>query len=272
MSKLVRILSDVHYGERGSLVRNLAQLAPLLQGADQVWFNGDTIDTRPDLDSGHVAAVRADLDAFAQSLPAAVRYLTGNHDPDISRDHWLDQPGGVVVTHGDLAFDNIVPWGKDAPLAAKLVAAAGAGAGNLEELTAAHRLACAAIPKRQAAVRQGWRHLVSHLTHALWPPTRPWAIVDSWRTFPRRADALLSQHRPGARFLISGHTHWPGVWRRPSGLIVVNTGSFCPPCGQLMVDLTSAQLVVRKVRRHGSDFLPGDPLREFALTPDGVSA
>lgn len=272
MSKLVRILSDVHYGERGSLVRDLAQLAPLLQDAGEVWFNGDTIDTRPDTNPGHVETVRTDLKAFAQALPGAVRYLTGNHDPDISPDHWLEQPGGVVVTHGDIAFDNIVPWGKDAPLAAQLVAAARGSAGNLEGLIAAHRRAAAAIPKRQAAVRQGWRHLASHLTHALWPPTRPWAIVDSWRTFPRRADALLTQHRPAAQFIVSGHTHWPGVWRRPSGRIVINTGSFCPPCGQLVVDLTPNRLVVRKVRRQGSDFLSGDPVREFTLTPTGVSA
>ena len=34
--KLIRIFSDVHYGDRSSRVRSIAQLAPLLDGADTV--------------------------------------------------------------------------------------------------------------------------------------------------------------------------------------------------------------------------------------------
>ena len=46
--ELIRIISDVHFADRGSRVRSLGQLRPLLEGATLLVLNGDTLDTRPD--------------------------------------------------------------------------------------------------------------------------------------------------------------------------------------------------------------------------------
>jgi len=44
---VTRIFSDLHFGDRASRARRLAQLRPLLDGVDALVLNGDTLDTRP---------------------------------------------------------------------------------------------------------------------------------------------------------------------------------------------------------------------------------
>lgn len=273
---LTRIISDLHYGDKASLVKDLGQIAPLLDGASRVLFNGDTLDTRPGPAPDHTARIVEELQTFTRQSPAEFVLLTGNHDPDISPHHFLELPGGLFVTHGDIVFDNIVPWGRDALVAGTLVNAERNGihdsVDKLARLLGAHRRACAAIPQRHQAERHGLRYLSSFLTDTLWPPQRVWHILESWRTFPYRARRLLDEHRPQARFMISGHTHWPGIWHQPDGRIILNTGSYCPPCGQLLIEFDDEHLFVRHVRRKGGDFYPGRVVAEFALTPAQVSA
>lgn len=275
-TKPTRIISDLHYGDRASTVRDLGQLAPLFDGAGRILLNGDSIDTRPGPAPDHTAQIQQDIAALIRDAPLEITCLTGNHDPDISTHHLLELPGDMLVTHGDIVFDNIVPWGRDADLATELIhAQRTAPPTDRDELTQkliVHRLACAAIPQRHQAERHGLRYLTSFLTDTIWPPSRVWHIINSWRTFPQRAGQLLNDHRPAARFIISGHTHWPGVWPRKDGRIVINTGSYCPPCGQLLVELDDEHLRVRRVERKRGDFHPGTVIKEFALTPPGSSA
>jgi predicted phosphodiesterase len=273
---LTRIISDLHYGDKASLVKDLGQIAPLLHDAGRVLLNGDTIDTRTGPNPAHTARIREEIDVFIRQAPAELVLLTGNHDPDISSHHALELPGGLFVTHGDIVFDNIVPWGRDALIAGSLVNAQRGdvtrSADELNRLLVAHRRACAAIPQRHQAERHGLRYLASFLTDTIWPPSRVWHILNSWRTFPHLARQLLDEHRPQARFMVSGHTHWPGIWLQPDGRVIINTGSFCPPCGQVVVEFDAEHLVVRRVRRKSGDFHPGRVIAEFALTPASVSA
>jgi len=62
-----------------------------------------------------------------------------------------------------------------------------------------------------------------------------------------------------------GHLHHPGIWRRPNGVTVINTGSFSRPFGAYVVDLTPNRLIVRRIIRRGGEFSPGHTLAEFPL-------
>jgi predicted phosphodiesterase len=274
---LTRIISDIHYGDRASAVTSLAQLAPLLAGTRTLICNGDTLDTRAGPYPEHTAHLRRDLTRFIQCAPAEVRLFTGNHDPDVSNQASADLAGGhVLVTHGDVLFDNLVPWGVDAMRAGELVsqarAACAAGSLDLARLLQIHRQAAAQIPQRHQAEPRSWKYLAGFLKDTIWPAPRALLILRAWQKTPGLAQSLLKTHRPQARFLVMGHTHRPGIWRRPDGRTIINTGSYCPPSGRLLVELTTHELLVRRVLLRGGDFHPGKIIAQFALTSVPPSA
>jgi predicted phosphodiesterase len=100
----------------------------------------------------------------------------------------------------------------------------------------------------------------------VWPPLRVLRVLQAWRAEPVRAAALAQRARPRAKFVLLGHTHRPTVWRTPAGIVVINTGTFCPPFGGSAVDVTPDRLVVRRVDEHRGEFHPGAVLAEFPLT------
>ncbi|MBS0632935.1 MAG: metallophosphoesterase family protein [Verrucomicrobia bacterium] len=268
---VIRILSDLHYGDRASCLGTLADLTPLCDGASRLILNGDTLDTRPGPAPDFTAALRAEVSAhFAQHTPP-VTFLTGNHDPDFSATHSLDLAGGrVFVTHGDILFDNLVPWGNDATLArqrvlAELVRLDPAARDRLEDRLGAIRRAAFGIPQRHQAERHGLKYAAGFLTDTVWPPLRVLRVLRAWREAPARAARLTLRHRPHARFFIMGHVHRPGAWRTRGGLIVLNTGSFCPPLGTAAVDLTPDRITLRRVERRRGEFRLGATLADFAL-------
>jgi len=267
-----RILSDLHFGDPGSRVRSLAALCPLFAGADRVVFNGDSLDTRVCPEGrGPTEYRQAFLDFIGGEVPRPT-VLTGNHDADISTTHHLDLLGGVVlVTHGEILFDSLVPWGQDQPLLAnyfqeELDALPPAEREALEPRLAAGKRACARLHLPPGAFpRTGWQR-VRHLAGKFWPPTCAVEMARAWRRLPSLAAEFARRHRPGARFFVVGHTHLPGVWHR-RGLVIINTGAFCPPFGSYAVDLSPVQVVVRRVRRDRDRFALGRVVASFALAP-----
>jgi predicted phosphodiesterase len=238
---LIRILSDIHFGDRASRVHELPQLRPLLSGVTHLVLNGDTLDTRPGPFPAHTAeCCAAVLDFFAREV-AATTFLTGNHDPDFSARHYLDFAAGrVFVVHGDIFFEDIVPWGRDAPQIAHLIEVElrnvpAALRHDLDQRLAVFRRVAAAVPQRHQSERNPLKYLVRFLADTVWPPLRVFRILRAWREAPARAAALAQRHRPAAKFIVSGHTHRPGIWPR-AGLTVINTGSYCRPLGGMCVD------------------------------------
>lgn len=270
-AELIRIFSDLHYGDRASRVHRLAQLRPLLAGITELVLNGDTLDTRPGPAPAHTAQCRAEVLAFFPKNTPRVTLLTGNHDADLTPHHALDFAGGrVFVTHGDILFDDIVPWGRDAPLigariAAELAALPPAERGQLAARLAAWRRVAASIPQRHQSESRGLKYTLQFAADTVWPPLRVIRILRAWRSEPAHAAELVRLHRPNAKFVIVGHTHRPGVRRTPAGVVVVNTGSFCRPLGGHAVDLTPGRIVVRRVDARGGEFHPGAVVAEFAL-------
>lgn len=268
---LTRILSDVHYGEGASLVTDLRQLDPLLADAAAV-LNGDTIDTRPHPQAGLVERQRADVTSWLRGR--AVTLLTGNHDPEIAATHHLDLAGGaVLVTHGDVVFDDIVPWSADAAVARALVARERTTLPQptFADLLAAHRRAAWALPRRLRIGVPPLRAVGDLLTDTIRSPLRIARILRIWIELSGRAAAFAALHRPAARCIVVGHTHRPGVWTRPDGRVIINTGSYCRPLGRLAVDVAADHVTVRRVIRRGHDFHPGPVVAEIALAPAGIS-
>ncbi len=268
---LTRILSDIHYGDRASRVTHLGSLRPLLEGVSHLVLNGDTLDTRPGPDPVHTQECReAVREFFGAGVPAAT-FLTGNHDADFSPHHRLDLAGDrVFVVHGDIVYDDVVPWSKDAPLIRRRLA---------EEMEALspdlhhaldHRLAMirrvtASIPQRHQSEKNALKYLAGYLADTAWPPWWILRVVQAWRRAPHLAAELTRRHRPAAKFVLIGHTHRPGIWRMRHGVVVINTGSFCPPLGGYAADVSDTTLTVRRIEFRGGEFRAGGVAAEFPL-------
>jgi predicted phosphodiesterase len=267
---ITRILSDIHYGDHSSRVRSLSQLAPLTAGIGRLVINGDMLDTRAGPNPAHTEACRAEVRDFVARAGVPVTFLTGNHDPDFTEQHTLEFAGGqVFVIHGDILFDSITPWGHDAePIRRSVQAGLAAlppGADQvLEERIRVFRRVAAAIPQRHQAERQRVKYVYRFLTDTIWPPHSALSMLRAWRDTPGLASALTQRHRPRAKFVVTGHTHRPGIWN-VQGVTVINTGSFSFPFGGQAVDLTADHLTVRRIRMQGGNFVPGPVIAEFAL-------
>ncbi|HXN35658.1 MAG TPA: metallophosphoesterase [Opitutaceae bacterium] len=270
-SRPIRIVSDVHYGDRSSRVRSLAQMRPLLDGAGSLVLNGDTLDTRPDRNHARTEERRREVLEFFGSCGVPVTFLTGNHDPDMSRQHELGLEGGrILVTHGDILFESIVPWSQDAAMIrsrviAALAAAPDDGTCGLESRLSVFRSVAGSIPQRHQSERDPLRYAIRLAGDTVWPPDRALKILRAWREAPGRAAALARRHRPKARFVLIGHTHKPGVWKMASGLVVINTGSFSQPFGALVAEVDSGGIRVRRVEHRRGEFFPGRTVSEFPL-------
>ncbi len=268
---LTRIFSDLHYGDRASRIRSLAQLRPLLAGVDHLVLNGDTLDMRPGPSPAHTARCRDEVLAFFPTHTSHVTFLTGNHDADFSPHHALDlADGAVFATHGDIFYDDIVPWSQDAPAIRKKITAALAALPAAERPLLSARFAvwrqvAAEIPQRHQSERRWLRFAFYFIRDTVWPPDRMWRVIRTWRDAPNCAAAFARTHRPQAKAIITGHTHRPGVWRTSAGVTVINTGSFCRPLGCCIVDLADGRGIVRNMVERGGEFRLGAPLAEFSL-------
>ena len=270
--RVTRILSDLHYGDPASRLRSLAALRPLFAGADRILFNGDSLETRFGPTARPVEEMRQHFLEFIRNETPSFALLTGNHDAAISDIHYLDLIGGLVfVTHGEILFEDLVPWSAELPQIRELYRQqlAGLPAGERDQLEprlAACKRACAQVQLQgESHPRTPWSHTV-HTARKFWPLTRAVAMMQAWRELPERAAAYACFHRPGARFFVVGHTHLPGVWF-PRHLTVINTGSFCPPFGCRAVDVSPEQVVVRRVSHHRGSFALGRVVASFALAP-----
>jgi hypothetical protein len=134
-----------------------------------------------------------------------------------------------------------------------------------------HREACLKLPCDRDLTTRGWFARLKLLLRTCASPGQVLAILRVWRDTPSLAAKLAATQRPEAKFILVGHTHFPGVWRKADGRVVINTGSFCPPRGGCFVEISKAELRVRRVVRRGNSFRAGQMLAEFPLAPAPVS-
>jgi len=266
---VIRIFSDLHFRDGESRLQHLAALAPLLDGADRIIFNGDTLDTQsPDTRSG-LDEVRAYFAPFG----SRATFLSGNHDPDISETAELSLlDDRVWITHGDVLFDHIAPWSAQRPELAARVARFSAklpppDLARIETRLRIHRLACLGLASLHPRAQRGTLAHLTRAAHTLAHPLRPLIMLRVWQTTPALARALARSQRPAARLVVLGHTHYPGVWRHPAGPAVVNTGSFCPPFHNVYVELIGERVRVIRPELRSGEFRPGRVLADFPLAP-----
>lgn len=258
---MIRILSDLHYRHPAGFVQRLEQIAPLLEGAERIIFNGDSVEARFLAERESGAQDAEALKAFCAGAGVHATLITGNHDPLINDCHHVDLPEhGVVATHGDILFRGLTPWSRETPLLIAAHDRALAEAGHpdmLEPLLIAARKAALAVerlgplPHHQAQVRT-----VSGFFRQIWPPGRVIRMLEAWWRVPELAARFAGEHRPDAQCVLIGHTHRAGVWRR-RGRLVVNTGAFLPWAGLLMVDIDERGIQVREIEERQGIFHPG---------------
>jgi predicted phosphodiesterase len=266
----LRIVSDLHYAETGSRLRDLAALEPLFEGVEHVVFNGDSLETRfLDLDR-HAVEHKAAFDAFIAAHRDRATLITGNHDPAISDCHHLDLEGGAVfVTHGDTMFPSMAPWGWESKYfrveQERLLAATPA---HLRDTWETRLRVC---KEAVMAIRDLSPRFPGHSSHPwrrrlrfLLAIRRVDKIVESWWRMPGAAAALAEHYRPRARVVIVGHTHNPGLWRR-RGRVIINTGAFVISLGALAVDFVGRRLELRRLAFGRGTVRPGPLWRTVDL-------
>ncbi|MFT3780431.1 MAG: metallophosphoesterase [Nibricoccus sp.] len=262
----IRIFSDLHFLESACRARKMEQLHPLLDGADELISNGDLIDTQ-NADRGH--AVTRELKTYF-SAHAPTIFLTGNHDPDISETHELLLANdGIWITHGDILYDEMVPWSREIPEIRRRLKRAWANMPVQAQRELGTRLRtfrqiCHSLPRPHDPCKSG---LISSLTRyfsVVIPPRCAVRLLHTWATMSRHAARVAREHRATARFIVFGHTHLPGVWRR-ADRVVINTGSFCGPLSAQAVDLQGEELRLRPIEFRRGEFRLLAPTKTFAL-------
>lgn len=262
---MLRILSDLHLFDARTLVRELAQLDPLLSGVETLVLNGDTCEMRRGVTAANLEAMQA---YFRSRVPHVV-FVTGNHDPGISDTHELMLADHRIwVIHGDVFFDDLTPWARQRAelvrrVAEVLAETPGADYANLDVRIRVAREVARRETDFPDRTTRSWSAHLAWTWQTFFPPRQPLAMLRSWRELPRRAATLAAAQRPTAQVVVTGHVHFPGVWRL--GPAVINTGSFFSPLGGNLVDVGGATVSVRKIARRGRDFVPGRTVAEIRL-------
>ncbi|WP_221031900.1 metallophosphoesterase [Actomonas aquatica] len=263
---MLRILSDLHIRDAASKIRRLADLEPLLDGVDELWLNGDTCDNQTGLAPADLDEIRA---FFIARVPV-VRFLTGNHDPDISTVHEASAAEGRLwATHGDVFLDSVVPWSRvrdkiEERVARALQADSALDLTTFEGRIAAMRQACLGFGRECDPERNDPAHRLRRLFTEFFPPRQPLAMLHTWWTFPHRAVTQTRRWRPDARVIVTGHVHFPRVWQR-GDYTVINTGAFTGPLGARCVDVFDGHLAVRTITWRRRAWHAGDRVATIAL-------
>jgi len=265
---MLRILSDLHFRDAASRLRRLEDLEPLLDGIDELWLNGDTCDNQ----SGMPAEVLENIRSFFRARVPTVHFLTGNHDPDISSDHWCATADGrLCATHGDAFFEDAAPWSRQRDIIVARIQDAKLRHPELDDSTfdgrlALHRIACTGLPRECDPEKSSRFHRLRRIVTEFWPPRQPLAMLHAWRSLPDLVAAVAPTWFPQAQIVVTGHVHYPKIWRRDS-LTIINTGALTGPLGTYVVDVVGNGVTVRRLKLHRGSWQTGRLVAEVPLHP-----
>lgn len=271
MTGKIRIVSDLHVGHKASVIETLQALRPLAEGVDWLVFNGDTLELKyGDLDSGHYNAPKQKklFEEEISSWGCQTTIITGNHDPEISNNHSLNILGGeVFITHGDGLFRDIAPWSSNIEnlrLCAQKIdpLATGETEADLHAYLQLHKDATLQAHELDDDYNPTLWGMLKIFVHQAWPPTTPFRILKCWREVPDRAVSLCSRFSLTPKFIVVGHTHNPGIWKRGEQTII-NLGSYFPWPGARCIDIENGTLSVRKISKSKNDIRIGSSVASF---------
>ena len=257
----VRILSDLHLAHPGSTVSSVRELSPLLEGAGTLLFNGDTFELRKQALRPKAEECRMELEQLCGELGVNPVFLTGNHDPEISESHYFDLCGGkVFLTHGDILYEDVSPWSKLIAEMREVLERIRSEypPDYLEDLELSLQVArrIAAETRVRRAIRDGCCSKLRTLLSEAWPPHRPAIIIKTWLCSHYRGHEVRNRFRPGADFIVYGHTH-RALIHEHEGKHVINTGAFMPLSRAMVVEIKGAEISVNEVCRRAGKFCKG---------------
>jgi predicted phosphodiesterase len=268
----ILILSDLHLGHRASLIKNPEQLASIMKGPGSIIFNGDTAEMRTDEDRVIGRKLAADLARVCHQVGRKAFFVNGNHDPTVSNTNHLDlSSGSILATHGDILYLGVAPWSHDAHHYLKkhrqiLDRLGPDGYADFEKRLLATKRTSIELQMIERPLTRGCMPEFRLLVRHFWPPWRPLKIAKAWLALPRLADDLANAFRPRARFVVVGHTHYPGVWKM-GHRVIINTGGFVSHFGALAVLIESGRLEVREVKLSKKNFVFGKLRGLFQVEP-----
>jgi predicted phosphodiesterase len=265
------ILSDLHLGHRASLIRDPEQLAPVFREANTIILNGDTAELRHQIDRPVGRTLAATLARVCHSSGAKAIFINGNHDPVISHIDHLDLADGqMLVTHGDILFLGIAPWSRQAYAYRRVHLRALDQLGpdallNFEKRLLATKRTSLKLQLLEEPTTRGRFPGLGLIVRQFWPPFRPFMILHAWWETPSLGARLLHAFRPETRYLLIGHTHFPGCWNH-DGRVIINTGSFVLNFGACAVLLKEKSFEIRRIKRYQKNFVLGKRLKEFGIS------
>lgn len=268
MPERIVIISDTHLGRPHAAAISADVLRPLWQSssASQFVINGDIAEVHHPHHWSDAAKQVMRLHELCEHDGVALTLLSGNHDPYITDQRQLQlAEGRVFITHGDVLHPAVAPW---SPAAGRIRSAFDLAMGKLDPdhpRDLETRLAIA-----QHASHAEWDELAHEAGQStIWRMLiRPWAIAQVlwyWRIFPDLAASFAEEHAPDARFLVFGHTHRPGIWKRGERTII-NTGSFGFPGTPRAVIVEGDRLTVMRVVKRKAQYEFGkSAIAEFQI-------
>ena len=271
---MIRVLSDLHWGHKASLIKTSDSLEELVREADKVIFNGDTLEQKFEDSPSHLKKPLPSLPEFRDLLKGwniEPIFLTGNHDPRISNAHYCELNGGeILITHGDAIFQNVAPWSSNKDILGNAVKRGLANSPANQSLHSYLQAFKDASLEEHALVKDYdptvWGKIQIFLRQA-WPPTRALTILKCWQEAPEKAIELVNKFEKTPRFLIIGHTHKPDITTIGS-TTVINTGSFLPWPGATALDIDSKGLTARKIIKRDGRYSTGDVIGRFEVSID----
>ncbi len=277
MNFRIRIISDLHIGHKASLVRDTKDIRSLAENVDLIILNGDTVESKyADSEASQKSGQPTieEVDSEIKSWGVRSLYLTGNHDPKINQQHYL-QIGGdeILITHGDGVFEDIAPWSHNSKALREVIKPLLSQKRNLDFQSYLQIIKDAEILAHQKSPNYNptvWGKIHMFAKQA-WPPTHFIGILKAWSQTPQKAAEMVQRFQVKAKYLIIGHTHKPGVWNI-SGTWIINTGSFFVWPGANCVDISPEGLSFRRVSKLNRRFEVQEEIKRFPLSESAVKA
>ncbi len=263
MSKTL-ILSDIHFSKPSSSASRTDMFAPLLNGVDTLILNGDTAETLSQKMSAHSIEMTEELISFANDSGVKVVLITGNHDPDISKTHFVYEfEKRVLVMHGHAVLDGVAPWSWRSKHLKELLRMYPAPK-TLEEA-----LELTTQVSQQVGSDAMESKKPSTFKLAILAVPAVFQILKSWYNFPSLTCKFLKQFAPETRVCITGHTHRKGIWIR-NHVVIINTGCFgklafpSSPLG-VVLDHKKGMVLVHRVQKKNDAFKLSKAIAEIAV-------
>jgi len=276
MPHTTMIISDTHLGRpRRTTVETLR---PLWQGIDELIINGDAAEVQmPRLRAQAVREIEK-LDELTAYDGVKLRLISGNHDAFLTDTRCIQRADGdLLIMHGDALHPSVAPWTRSASAMRAQTEDAFKKLDRHERDCLHARLTIAQHVGHSEFLED---HVLSATgdSNALRVLLKPWEVprvLAYWKKEPALAEQFLDRYAPQARFLVLGHSHHAGVWRR-GDRVVINTGGFTFPAKPWCVLIRDNELTVHRIRWHNGVYRrAGQPAARFLLasTPaDGDEA